>query len=268
MNITYIAILAIILYSVTGVGLILRLSQRTQVMRSKNGLLATGLVAALLHAYVLYQNIFVVSGVNLGFFNALSLLGWLIAQLVLLVALFRPVENLGIAVLPLAAVSMILEATVPSTHLVSENVAAGIKAHIVISIIAYSVFSMAGVQAILLAIQNYNLRHKRPGGFVRALPPLETMETLLFQMIGLGFVLQSLSLASGMMYIDDIFAQHLAHKTVLSIIAWLVFAGLLLGRWRFGWRGRTAIRWTMSGFVTLLLAYLGSKWVAEVLLGH
>ena len=70
------------------------------------------------------------------------------------------------------------------------------------------------------------------------------------------------------MYLRDMFAQHLVHKTVLSIAAWLVFGILLIGRWRFGWRGRTAIRWTMSGFVTLLLAYLGSKWVLEVLLGR
>ena len=75
-------------------------------------------------------------------------------------------------------------------------------------------------------------------------------------------------MVSGIMYLKDMFAQHLAHKTILSIAAWLVFAILLVGRWRFGWRGRTAIRWTMSGFVTLLLAYLGSKWVLEILLGR
>ena len=94
------------------------------------------------------------------------------------------------------------------------------------------------------------------------------METLLFRLIAVAFVLQSISVASGIMYLKDMFAQHLAHKTILSIAAWVVFAILLVGRWRFGWRGRTAIRWTMSGFVTLLLAYLGSKWVLEILLGR
>jgi ABC-type uncharacterized transport system permease subunit len=89
------------------------------------------------------------------------------------------------------------------------------------------------------------------------------METLLFRIIALGYILLSLSLLSGVTYIDDIFAQHLVHKTVLSFAAWVVFAILLWGRWRFGWRGRTAVRWTLSGFGVLMLAYFGSKLVLE-----
>ena len=112
-----------------------------------------------------------------------------------------------------------------------------------------------------------HLRNKRPGGFIRALPPLQTMETLLFQMIGLGLALLTASLLTGTLYIEDMFAQHLVHKTILSMVAWVVFATLLWGRWRFGWRGRTAIRWTLSGFVVLLLAYIGSKLVIEIILG-
>jgi ABC-type uncharacterized transport system permease subunit len=92
------------------------------------------------------------------------------------------------------------------------------------------------------------------------------METLLFRMIGLGFVTLSLSLISGAFYLDDIFGQHLAHKTVLSVLAWLIFAILLWGRWQFGWRGRTAIRWTITGFVILMLAYFGSKFVIQLIL--
>jgi ABC-type uncharacterized transport system permease subunit len=89
---------------------------------------------------------------------------------------------------------------------------------------------------------------------------------LLFQMIAIGFVLLSLALLSGLLFLEDIFTQHLVHKTVLSSIAWAVFGILLWGRWRFGWRGRTAIRWTLSGFATLALAYFGSKLVLELLL--
>jgi ABC-type uncharacterized transport system permease subunit len=111
------------------------------------------------------------------------------------------------------------------------------------------------------------LRHHRPGGLLRALPPLAVMETLLFQTLGLGFALLSLALFSGLIFIQDMFAQHLAHKTVLSIFAWLVFAVLLWGRWRFGWRGRTAIRWTLGGFALLVLAYFGSKFVLELIKG-
>jgi ABC-type uncharacterized transport system permease subunit len=92
------------------------------------------------------------------------------------------------------------------------------------------------------------------------------MENLLFQMLTAGFILLSLSLFSGILFLEDLFAQHLAHKTVFSIIAWLVFGTLLWGRWRFGWRGRTAIRWTLSGFFFLMLAYFGSKLVLEIVL--
>ena len=107
----------------------------------------------------------------------------------------------------------------------------------------------------LLAIQDYRLRHRQPGGFLRGIPPLTAMEALLFQMIGAGFILLSITLVSGLFFLEDLFAQHLVHKATLSFIAWGVFGVLLWGRWRFGWRGRTAIRWTLSGFVFLALAY-------------
>lgn len=271
MNITYIAILAIVLYLSAGIKLGLRLAKGAQAIRYKGVFLALGFAAIALHAWVLYQNLFVVNGLNMGIFNVLSLLSWIIVTLILATSFTQPVENLGIAALPLAALALILEMTSPSSpaaHLVSKDVAAGLKIHILISILSYSLFTIAACQAILLAVQNKHLHSKRPGGFIRAMPPLETMETLLFRMIAVAFLLQSISVVSGIIYLRDMFAQHLVHKTVLSIAAWLVFAILLVGRWRFGWRGRTAIRWTMSGFVTLLLAYLGSKWVLEVLLGR
>ena len=143
-----------------------------------------------------------------------------------------------------------------------------LEAHILISIFAYSFLSIAAVQAILLSIQNKHLHNQHPGGFIRALPPLQTMESLMFQMLAMGFVLQSFSLISGFIFLDDMFAQHLVHKTILSIIAWIIFAVLLWGRWKFGWRGKIAIRWTLGGFVSLLLAYLGSKMVLEIMLGR
>ena len=92
------------------------------------------------------------------------------------------------------------------------------------------------------------------------------MESLLFEMIAAGFILLTLALISGFAFLQNMFAQHLVHKTVLSTLAWLVFGGLLLGRFRYGWRGRTAIIWTLSGFVILILAYFGSKAVLELML--
>jgi ABC-type uncharacterized transport system permease subunit len=92
------------------------------------------------------------------------------------------------------------------------------------------------------------------------------MESLLFEMIGAGFALLTLALVSGFAFLEDMLAQHLVHKTVLSTLAWLVFGALLIGRFRYGWRGKTAIIWTLSGFVILILAYVGSKAVLELIL--
>jgi len=266
----------IILYLVLGLLLAKRLfSGAPQVNTSSNDrqdvkkwLVPLGGIAIVLHAYVLYKQIFIPSGLglNMGFYNTASLVTWLIVVLLILVSVTKPIENLGIVIFPLASITLLLENVLPSTHIILINTASELRFHIIISILAYSLFSIAAIQAILLAIQNRFLRKKHPGGFIRALPPLETMESLLFQMIGIGFILQSLSLITGMFYLEDMFAQHLVHKTVLSIIAWLVFAILLWGRWKFGWRGRTAIRWTMAGFILLVLSYFGSKFVLEIFL--
>ena len=270
---TAISLATIALYLLTGILLAVRLFGRKDThpesfLYKKNGLLVIGLIAVLFHAIVLYNTLFVTEGLDLGFFNAGSLILWLIALTVMLGAIANPVENLGILLLPLAGITILLGMIFPVEHTLMPAQAMELKIHILMSIMAYALLTIAAVHDIVLSVQDKHLRNRKPGGFIRALPPLETMETLLFQMIGLGFFLHSLSLITGMIYLEDMFAQHIAHKTVLSIIAWFVFATLLWGRWRFGWRGTTAIRWTLSGFFVLLLAYMGSKWVMEILLGR
>lgn len=259
--------LAIILYLITSAALTLRLTKGKDALSLPRGsVLALGLGAVALHAATLYPELFTVSGLNLGFFNAASLIA-LFTVLVLLLASFKqPLENLGIPILPIAAATVGLAILYRGK---GHTIASGswqLDMHILFSVLAYSVFALAAVQALLLAIQEYHLRNRRPGGFIRALPPMQIMEQLLFQMIGSGFVLLSVALLTGFFFLEDIFAQHLVHKTVLSIIAWAVFGILLWGRWQFGWRGRTAIRWTLSGFAFLLLAYFGSKFVLELVL--
>ncbi|MEO5574171.1 MAG: cytochrome c biogenesis protein CcsA [Gammaproteobacteria bacterium] len=269
MTINLISALAIILYTVTGILLGVRLSRVTTTQSTKLMLIALGLSAVLLHGIALYSWIITPRGLNLGFFNATSLITWFIALLLLLTSLTKPVINLGIVLLPLAALTIVLEIMFPSNHLLFMQAGFdGLDAHILISIMAASLITIAAVQAGLLAIQDAHLHEKHPGGFIRALPPLQTGETLLFQIIAMGFVLLTAALISGAIFLENIFAQHLVHKTVLSIIAWLVFGILLWGRWRFGWRGRTAIRWTLAGFFALMLAYFGSKLVLEIILGR
>lgn len=223
------------------------------------------------HSFVLANHLFTASGISLSFTDALSAAAWLMALLLLAASLKKPIENMGIAVYPFAAIALGAQDLFPSQHIVvkfsaESSMMKPLEIHILISLVAYSLLALAAMHALLLAIQDHQIRNKHPGGFIRALPPLQTMENLLFQILTVGFVLLSLSLFSGILFLEDIFAQHLAHKTVFSIIAWLVFGILLWGRWRSGWRGRTAIRWTLSGFFFLMLAYFGSKLVLEIVL--
>ena len=263
-------LLAIALYLLSCALLTARLIQGdTTHERQRNYALIIGAATVLLHFGILYPAILTPAGLNLGFFQAASLIALLIAVLVVLAAAFEPVDNLGIAIFPLAALSIALLLAYPEQHIITSAAASWqLDTHILISLLAYSTLGLAALQAVLLAIQDKHLRNRHPGGFIRSLPPLQTMEVLLFQMIGIGFVLLTLALVTGVLFLEDIFAQHLVHKTVLSIAAWMVFAVLLWGRWRFGWRGRVAIRWTIGGFVFLMLAYFGSKFVLELILNR
>lgn len=266
MNTAYISALAIILYLIAAGLLSMRLTQRVNARFIKGLAIALGLGAVALHGWVLNTDVVIAQGLNLGFFNALSLVAGLMALLLLAASIIKPLESLGIGLLPLAALALLLENIFPSRHIILQEGMHALDLHILISILASSVLSVAAVQAILFAIQDAHLRGKHPGGFIRALPPLQNMEALLFQMIALGFALLSLALFTGALYIEDLFSQHLAHKTILSILAWVVFGVLLWGRRRYGWRGRTAIRWTLTGFFVLMLAYFGSKLVLELVL--
>ena len=262
-----IAYVAILLYLTSSSLIALRLFRRDGPrLPGRTVSLSLGFGALLLHSWLIYDAIFSQPGLNLAFFNALALTAWTVVTLLLVSSLTKPVENLGIVVLPLAAFTLLLEASYPSLGFMGESAGWPIKIHVLFSLLAYSLLTLASVQAILLAVQDHHLHSRQPVGFVRALPPLQTMESLLFEMIGAGFVLLTLALASGFAFLEDMLAQHLVHKTVLSTLAWLVFGALLLGRLRYGWRGRTAIIWTLSGFVILILAYFGSKAVLELIL--
>jgi len=267
MNTLIISSLSIALYLVTTLLLGRRFVQVTAPLpTTRMALISLGLGAVILHIGVVYHSVVTSAGINLGFYSAASLIMALVAMLMLLAAIKQPIENLGIFILPTAAVALLLDNLFETQHILSSQYSAQLKIHIILSLFAYSLLTIAALQSVLLAIQDHQLRHKHPGGFMRVLPPMQVMESLLFQMITLGFILLSAALMSGFIFLQDIFAQHLVHKSVLSIVAWFVFAILLFGRWQAGWRGRTAIRWTLGGFITLLLAYFGSKLVLEIIL--
>jgi ABC-type uncharacterized transport system permease subunit len=233
---------------------------------SRAAVLATGFGAAALHALVLYFNLHTDQGINLAFFHAVSLAGWTIALVILVSAFTKPVENLAIFMFPFIAAAVLVAGFSESSMLFKAGASWELGLHVLTSLLAWSLFAIASVQALLLWVQDKHLHNRQPGGFIRTLPPLQTMESLLFEFIAIGQLLLTGSLVTGFLFLEDMFAQHLVHKTVLSLVAWTIFALLLWGRYRFGWRGKKALQWTIGGFLVLLLAYFGSKAVLELIL--
>ncbi|MCW8830883.1 MAG: cytochrome c biogenesis protein CcsA [Gammaproteobacteria bacterium] len=267
MNIIFAALTATILYLLCTLGLLLHLRHQSSLKNlSKPMLLAPGFVALSAHIFILYSTMISPVGINFSFYSSLSLISASIALLTLLSSVRHPIEIMGIIVLPIAAATIIIDTLQSTSNVIITGSSNGLLFHIISSIIAYSILGLAAVHAVVLSIQNRFLHRHQPGGFIRFLPPLKTMESLLFEIIIIGFVGLSISLASGFIFLENIFAQHLVHKTTLSMFAWIVFAILLFGHWFIGWRGRTAVRWTLGGFFSLMLAYFGSKFVLEVLL--
>ena len=268
MNIIFAALIATTLYLLCTLGLLLRLRQHPSLKNlSKSMLLAPGFAALAAHIFILYTTMISPVGINFGFYSSLSLIGASITLLILFSSLRHPIEILGIIAMPVAALMIIMDTLQSTSHIIVTGGSSGLLFHIITSIIAYSILGLAAAYAIVLSIQNSFLHRHQPGGFIRFLPPLKTMESLLFETITIGFICLSIALVSGLIFIENIFAQHLVHKTALSIFAWIVFGILLFGHWFIGWRGRTAIRWTLGGFFSLMLAYFGSKFVLEILLG-
>ncbi|ANJ66521.1 hypothetical protein A9404_03235 [Halothiobacillus diazotrophicus] len=222
------------------------------------------------NAILIYQNAYLehVMGLNMSVFNALSAIFWLSSLITIITSLRSPVENILLVLLPLTSLSVFLAQFFPDHSIVLHARNPALDAHIFISLVAYALITLGAVQALMLAWQHRALHDRHPSGLVRLMPPMESVEQLMFRFITVGFILLTLALATGFLFVDSIFAQHLVHKTILSVISWVVFFGLLIGRHFAGWRGKTAVYWTLTGFSTLILAYFGTKialeWVFHV----
>ncbi|WP_190600036.1 cytochrome C assembly family protein [Candidatus Vesicomyidisocius sp. SY067_SCS001] len=203
-------------------------------------------------------------GIIFGLANSASFVTWLISVLLFLSSLSKPIHVLGILIYPLAAFTLAFSITFPDT--INKVIPINIALHVLLSITAYALLALAVCQSVLLNIQEKHLHARKINNFINKLPALQTIEALLFQILRIGFYLLTLSLLSGFIFIQDIFSQHLIHKTTLSIIAWIIFAILVFGRKVFGWRGKQAITSTQFGFGILVIAYFGSKFVLERLL--
>jgi ABC-type uncharacterized transport system permease subunit len=225
-----------------------------------------GVSAILMHCFSVYHKTILEDGLNLSIQNMPSIILLSINIIVVISSLKKPLHNLLIFLFPLSIIFIILAIIFRDLepHLVSVNI--GIGSHILLSIISYSLLTMASLQAALWSWQNHQLKNHNLGKIINILPALQTMEALIFELVLAGVITLALSMAIGLAFIDNIFAQQLFHKTVLSLFALFIFTVVLWGRYKLGWRGNKAGRWVIGGFCMLMLAYFGSKLVLEIIL--
>ncbi|HEX9195502.1 MAG TPA: cytochrome c biogenesis protein CcsA [Azonexus sp.] len=226
--------------------------------------------ALLIHAYGLYGALFTDAGMRFSFSFALSLMMWLAVLIYWLESFMARMEGMQPLVLPLAALCTALPVLFPQVHLVAHASATGFKLHFLAAMLAYSLLTLSALHAIFMGFSENALHKRQMKRSLASLPPLLTMESLLFRMLLLGFILLTLTVGSGVLFSEALFGKPLTldHKTLFAFASWGIFATLLVGRHAWGWRGKRALRWTLAGFSLLILAYVGSRFVAEVLLGR
>ncbi len=236
----------------------------TRYLKLHSTMIAFGLI---IHAWLLYQTIFV-DGYNLGFFNVLSAIAWLTVLIYWVADLNHKLTSLQAFVLPPAAIFALLPASNTVGYLLPSVESPLFLAHITIALLAYSLFTFATLHALLMTVAERSLHNKPTFIKLPSFPPLMVMEGLLFKIIGLGFILLTITLISGMLFSEEIFGKPMQfnHKTIFSIASWFIYGWLLYGRIRYGWRGLKAIRLTLGGFVLLLFAYVGTKFILEFIL--
>ena len=226
--------------------------------------------ALVTHAAGLYDALFADIGMRFSFSFALSLMMWLAVLIYWMESFMARMEGMQPMVLPLAAVCTILPVIFPNVHLVAHANATGFKLHFLTAMLAYSLLTLSALHAIFMGFTERALHNRSLKRSLSSLPPLLAMESLLFKMLLVGFVLLTLTVGSGVFFSEEIFGKALTidHKTLFAFASWGIFATLLIGRHAWGWRGKRALRWTLAGFALLILAYVGSRFVAEVVLGR
>ncbi|MEP7154631.1 MAG: cytochrome c biogenesis protein CcsA [Betaproteobacteria bacterium] len=229
---------------------------------------ATYAAALVAHGAALGHALFGGDGLNIGFSHAVSLIVWLVMGVYFLIGLDNQLLRLvAMYVAPLAIAAALLPVFLPGLRIV-HYAGFAFKLHFVVAILAYSLFTVAALHALLMLFLEKRLHAGEMPASMQGMPPLLRVERLLFQLLGFAFVLLTVTLISGVFFSEDLFGKafQVSYKTVFALLSWFIFGGLLIGHWKFGWRGRLAVRWTLIGFVALLLCYVGSKFVLEVIL--
>jgi len=235
--------------------------------------------ALIIHGSLLHDSIFTEQGFVFGFAQDLSLMAWVGLGFYWVQSFFMPISSLRLMALAMAMFCAFLPEIYPGSVISQRAVSdPWFKAHFIIATFAVGFLSLSAMLAILMNIQDRALRKglrfttdgERKIDWLEALPPLLTMESFLFRLLYLGYILLTLTVFSGVFFSQDLFGKPLIfdHKTVFALLSWALFTGLLIARWRVGLRGPTAIAWVLGGFIALLLAYVGSRFVIEVILGR
>jgi ABC-type uncharacterized transport system permease subunit len=195
---------------------------------------------------------------------------WLAVLIYWLESFRSRMDGLQPMVLPLAAAGAAAPAIFPQLRVIGHAGGAGFLVHFLAAMLAYSLFTLSALHAVFMGFAERKLHQRSMTRSLGSLPPILTMEALLFRMITVAFCLLTVALVSGVWFSEEIFgkAAALDHKTLFAFASWAIFAALLVGRRVYGWRGRIAMRWTLAGFMVLLLAYIGSRFVVEVVLGR
>lgn len=239
-----------------------------QGMSSSERMVLLGALA--MHGLAIHASMFPGEGMRFGFGVAVSLMVWLAVCFYWIETFYARLDGLHALVLPAGIVGSLLPLIFPGQHVLANAASPAFRAHFIVAMLAYSLFTLAALHAMLMAVAERQLHSGRISRTIAGLPPLLTMETLLFRLIGIAFVLLTLTLGSGIVFSETLFGQafRFDHKTVFAVTSWLLFGALLVGRHAWGWRGRVALRWTLAGFVALMLAYMGSRFVLEIVLGR
>jgi ABC-type uncharacterized transport system permease subunit len=239
--------------------------------RAGPGLLPSLLLplALVLHGILLYQTMATPDGVNFGLANAVSLIVWLTLVIYWFAGLVYPgMASLQGLLAPVALAAIAFQLASGTQHLVGYFSEPLFALHFTIAMLAYALYIVATLHALFMMAEEKFLRRGALPPLLRQLPPLMEMEALLFRILFAAFVLLSLTLVSGVFFSEEVFHKPFSinHKTVFGMVSWLIFGGLLVGHHFRGWRGRVAVNWTLAGFTALMLAYVGSKFVLEILL--
>ncbi len=225
-------------------------------------------VPLVFHIYLLATMILPGTGLVLGFGSSLSAVAALTVLFYGLAAWHYPLSGMQSFVLTFAGLAVALKAILPAGHVIATADQPLFRIHLLMAFVAYGLFTVAALHAILIALAEKHLHKPVPPRMVAGLPPLLTLEKLLFRMVELGWLILSLTLLSGVFFSEAIYGRAfmLTHMTVFGFASWGLYAALLAGRRVYGWRGKTAIYWTLAGFIALLLSYVGVKFVLEVIL--